>query len=268
MKDMTTNIYVFNHKPTFISGLSSNYQPLLVGNFSLTHQNLFLGDDKGLNISDKNSYFCELTGLYWIWKNTSQDIIGSCHYRRYFTNKKEPLIYQIKRFFYNLVGLARLRSGLIVTNNTSLFTNYLISQSEVISILHNYDIIVPKPSWFKRSIQMQYQRHHKGDDLVLLESIMKELYPEYVTSYQQILDQKWFYAFNMFIMKNHDFQAYMKWLFDILFEFEQRVDLNSYDGYQKRVIGFLAERLFNVWIAHKKLKCKELDIIYFKNLKN
>lgn len=28
-----------------------------------------IGDDTGDNISDKNREYCELTGIYWTWKN-------------------------------------------------------------------------------------------------------------------------------------------------------------------------------------------------------
>lgn len=270
MSDITnlSKIYIFNHKPKFISELDSIYQPLVVGNYLLNNQNLFLGDNTGDNISSKNEYYCELTGIYWLWKNTTQDIVGSCHYRRYFTYKSEPFWYKIKRLLYPIVGLARLRKGLIVTSNTTLFSKHLITQSEINEILSNYDLIVPKPSWFKRSVKKQYQRHHNEGDLIILESIIEKLYPAYINSFNKVLEQKWFYAFNMFIMKNEHFQDYMKWLFDILFEFEKQVDLKSYKGYQKRVIGFLAERLFNVWVTYQNLTCKELDIIYFEKLKN
>ena len=45
-------------------------------------------DNRWENISTKNPYFCELTGLYWAWKNLDADFIGLVHYRRYFTRKE------------------------------------------------------------------------------------------------------------------------------------------------------------------------------------
>ena len=35
----------------------------------------FIGDNTGNNISIKNPYFCELTGVYWAWKNLDCDIL-------------------------------------------------------------------------------------------------------------------------------------------------------------------------------------------------
>ena len=47
----------------------------------------YTGDDTGENISDRNWNFCELTGLYWAWKNIEADYIGLVHYRRYFASR-------------------------------------------------------------------------------------------------------------------------------------------------------------------------------------
>ena len=45
-------------------------------------------DNTGDNISLKNPSFCELTGMYWAWKNLSADYVGLAHYRRHFGKKK------------------------------------------------------------------------------------------------------------------------------------------------------------------------------------
>ena len=47
----------------------------------------YVPDNTGENISVKNPYYCELTGLYWAWKNLDAEYIGLVHYRRYFTQK-------------------------------------------------------------------------------------------------------------------------------------------------------------------------------------
>jgi hypothetical protein len=35
----------------------------------------FTGDNTGENISIKNPFWCELTGLYWAWKNLDYDYL-------------------------------------------------------------------------------------------------------------------------------------------------------------------------------------------------
>ena len=66
----------------------------------------------------------------------------------------------------------------------------------------------------------------------------------------------------MFIAKKELIDEYCEWLFDILFESEKTINktLETKDKYNKRVYGFLSERLFNVWIKTKKLKIKELPV--------
>jgi len=71
----------------------------------------------------------------------------------------------------------------------------------------------------------------------------------------------------MFIMRWELFDAYMTWLYSVLFELEKRADIDRSDKYQKRLCAFMAERLQTVWINHQKLNTKELDILYFKKIK-
>ena len=64
----------------------------------------------------------------------------------------------------------------------------------------------------------------------------------------------------MCIMSKQLFDEYCEWLFDILFEVENRTDITKYDDYNKRLYGFLSERLINIWVLFKDLKVKEYPV--------
>lgn len=79
---MDIKVIVAAHKP-YRMPQDSMYVPLHVGR-ALDDQDLgWQGDNTGDNISLKNPYYCELTGLYWAWKNLKADAIGLVHYRRF-----------------------------------------------------------------------------------------------------------------------------------------------------------------------------------------
>jgi len=221
-------IYVVTHKDVNLS-LPKNYRLIGVG------QNLIFGedihDDIFDNISKKNQNYCELTGLYWIWKNVKDDIIGLTHYRRVFTEDD-----------INSVDL--------------------ISYDDAEKILNVYDIILPP--LFNNENQTVYEHScsaHIKKDIDNVRIIVLNKYPEYIESYDYIMNQKYEYGFNMFIAKKELIDEYLKWLFDILFELEKCSNLSGYDDYQKRIFGFISERLFTIWIYHNKLKIKELVVI-------
>lgn len=225
-------IYIATHKKAKLPKMDG-YIPIQVG--SDLHEDLgYIKDNTGDNISRRNPNFCELTALYWIWKNEKDtDIIGLSHYRRYFFNNKK--------------------------NND--FDN-ILSIEKIDKILDKKDIILPKKLKFgrKKTVKSQYYESHHTNDLLKCMEISDKLYPNYSRSFRKVLKRKYLYAFNMFIMKKEDFDSYMEWLFSIFSELEKEIDLEKYDSYNQRVFGFLSERLFNVWVLNNKLKIKEITV--------
>jgi len=267
MTESKLKIYVFYYKNGPVLKLSPFYQPIMACKSKLNGKTEFQGDDTGENISDKNKYFSELTGIYWVWKNTRQNVTGSCHYRRYFTAKPEPFLYRMKRLLYFPAGLYKKRFGLIYTKNTKIFDKRIINQKETQELLQKYDAILPQARKLNYTVETHFKRYHDISDLNLIESIIKEKHPSFIEAFHDVLKEKRLYANNMFILKDEHFQEFMTWWFDLLFEFERRTDLAKYTGYQQRILGFIAERLLNVWFKHKQLNCIELPVIYFKHFK-
>ena len=212
------------------------YVPIHVGKAINNIDLGILGDDKGDNISEKNPTFCELTALYWAWKNSFFDdskYCGLVHYRRFFKGYKSKLKDQ-----------------------------YIASQDEILNELKDVDVIIPKKrNYYVETIDKHYKNAHHEKDLIETRKIILEKYPDFVNSFDVIMNQKKLHLFNMFVMKKELFYEYCEWLFSIIFELEKRIDISNYSPYQKRVFGFIAERMFNVWVLNKKLKVKELKTI-------
>ena len=267
MHNSSIKIFSFYYKPGKIITNDPIYFPIFSGKNDSFKTCSIPGDDTNDNISHKNKYYSELTGIFWVWKNTRQEIIGTCHYRRFFTTQPEPFLYQLKRLLYFPVGLHKKRFGLIYTKNTKIFVPKIINQIEIEFLLQKYDAILPQARKLKYSVETHFRKYHDINDLNLIESIIKEKHPDFLEAFQNVLKGKRLYANNMFILKNEHFQEFTSWWFEVLFEFEQRVNLNEYSGYQQRIMGFIAERLLNVWFSHKQLNCVELPVIYFKHLK-
>ena len=266
MSKPKVELFTFFYKKAPII-VDAPYVPVMAGNALSNAADTMAGDDTGENISDRNLYYSELTGIYWTWKNTNQDIVGSVHYRRFFTDKEAPFSARLKRFLYHFSGLYRQRFGLIYTRNVSLFSHAILTYNEVVELMNSYDVILPQRRKLRYSVRTQYERYHNKSDLKLMHSIITQKYPSYIHDFQDFLSSKRLHANNMFIMKRADFNRCMAWLFDLLFEFENRIKISDYTGYQQRIMGFMAERLFNVWFLHQDLSIKELPVIYFKHFK-
>lgn len=230
-------IIVATHKEFDTSILNEIYTPFRVGAINNDSDFGYCRDDFGDNISKKNPNYCELTALYSAYKNYagSSSYLGLVHYRRFFVRNSVLSFFNFK---------------------TSILTDI-----DIETLLDSYDVILPRKRRYPFvTAKRHYQKNHNSNDLKLMESVLSDKYPEYIESYNSVMNRSSLHLYNMFIMNTNNAVAYCNWLFDILFELERKVDISDYDAYQSRIFGFLSERLLNVWVHHNSLKVKSLDV--------
>ncbi len=184
--------------------------PIQVG--KALHPELDLGfqcDNTGDNISDKNGSYCELTALYWAWKNLPKDIeyVGLAHYRRYL-DINDRIIDRIQE---GLIVIPRIKAL-----NTDLFTDISLytSMEDACMLLNSILDIVPA----KRDIVVDYFFNNNK------------------------LSQ-----YNMFLMNCDDFNDYCTFVFKIIGAYEAISFTYPYTR-QRRVVGYLSESLLGLWI--------------------
>ena len=201
----------------------------------------YIGDNTGVNISEKNPYFCELTGLYWGWKNVECDYIGLSHYRRLFSNKS---------FAYRLVHKK---------------FDCILNKSEAEELLKRYDVILPKKrNYYIETLYSHYGHTHYAEHLDETRKIIDEYYRDYINDFDIVMKRKSAHMFNMFIMKKNLADKYCKWLFSILNKLEDKIDVCRYDSFEARLFGRTSELLLDVWLEHNELKYKEIPYIYME----
>ncbi len=219
------SVYVAAHKLYNVIEME-DYIPLQVG-AELNPKLPYQPDNTGDNISFKNKNYCELTGIYWIWKNCEESVKGLVHYRRYFKGKKG-----------------------------------ILNSDEIKAILKEYDIIVAKPEYLRESAYEEFALHSGyAKDLDLLRTAVEKIDPTVLAAYDEVFAGNKLHLYNMFITSKEEFDRYSSWLFAVFDELEQHIDMTGYTPYQQRLYGFLSERLLNVWIKHNSLKIKQLKVI-------
>ena len=190
-------------------------------------------DNDGENISEKNQNYCELTALYWAWKNLEAEYIGLCHYRRHFKGHS---------------GNDKWEQIMTGTDAEKLFKKAPV-------------ILPKKRNYYIETNYSQYVHAHHSEDLDTTRQILSEKYPEYVAAYDSSMKQTSGHRFNMMVMHRDLFDAYCTWLFDVLFELEARLDISDYSDYDARVFGFVSERLLDIWLETGKINYVEVPVV-------
>jgi hypothetical protein len=230
-------IYVATHKLTQVP-LSPLRKFLFVGvekNPTQPIEASYQKDNVGENISIKNNFYSELTGLYWMWKNANADIVGLEHYRRFFTQS-----------MFKVLSFSPLPDAVIEKD------------------MQRFDFITTKKIFHFGSNKKFYGNFHYAEDWEKVENIIAKIHPDYLPTFRYVSKLRWSYLYNMFIGKKKLVDRYCAWLFAIFNQLEPQLDLSTRTAYQKRVYGFLSERLFTVWLVHHKseLNIKERHVCF------
>lgn len=176
-------------------------------------------DCSGDNISVKNKNYCELTVLYWIWKNRLHSAsindggyYGLFHYRRWLDLDDA-----------DISRLARM----------------------------DVDAVLPYPTIHEPDIREHHERYLKHTDWNAMLQALRELSPEYYAAYETVFSQEYLYNYNILIAKAAVFRQYCEWLFPILLRVEE---LSVPKGGERadRYIGYIGENLLTLYfICHR-----------------
>lgn len=247
-------ILVATHKP-YAMQKSDLYLPIQVGKKQAKSQiGDFIGDDTGDNISEKNPVFCELTALYWAWKNLDAEYIGLAHYRRHFGNPKG-------HEGNDIVVSTDVQDVKTATKAIPKLQKTL-SRSATEKLLQSTDVILPKKrNYYIENLYDHYCKTMDPEPLIKVREIIAQQCPEYLIEFDLLKQRRNMHAFNMLIMKKNILNDYCNWLFPILFELEKQINTEGWSDFQKRYAGRVSERLLDVWINTNHIPYQELPVI-------
>ena len=273
---VSIKILVAHHKPGTVIG-SEMYLPIHVGKALSNYDLKMQGDNTGDNISQYNPTFCEMTAVYWGWKNLDADYIGLCHYRRFFTFRHNSLWVRgknmLKYAFCSSIGNAyRHGADFAYTDqiqlDAQLFEQDAISfEKKLYRYLDDYhpDIIVPTPYHFACRDNEGFFSVIGRDHIALLKELVKERCPECIESLEETLRSNVLYAANMAIFSRSLFHEYCSFIFPILMDHLETVKSREWcfdplkEKCYARISGYLAELLTSAFIRkllkeNKKVK--------------
>lgn len=200
-----------------------------------------LGDDTGDNISKKNGDYCELTGLYWIWKNDKSnpdDIVGLNHYRRYFC---KPCTESMQ--FMDIETMKDMLSQCdFIVNGDGTERDCIIDGGNDCNVYNGF------------------KSCHVVETLDLALEGVSVLFPDLFESMEyQIKKNCQLDICNMFITRKKYLDEYCSFLFPVLKYVEDNMNWSKeyLQGRKGRWAGFLSERLERAWIRSSNHTAKQ-----------
>lgn len=204
-----------HHKDPVLKGqyeLPSWIEPIQVGAALTDIRIAGLLDNTGDNISEKNYNYSEVTAIYWAWKNSREEYLGICHYRRMLLLDQEDFR-RIKEYDIN--------------------------------------VVLPLPFICYPDASGQYSRYISADDQDKMMQALKEVSYEYYNEALRIFKEPFLYNYNMFLADSHTFNDYCEWLFPILARAEELCEPAN-TVRRDRYIGYFAEVLTALYFMYNK----------------
>lgn len=225
-------IGVVAHKP-YEMPADSAYLPIWVGR----DEGLpigFYSHNNGDGIAELNETYCELTGLYWVWKNVKADFKGLAHYRRILSRRPSKDIHQV------------------------------LNTADYLCAFANADVLLPPKKTYPFATiashycnsKKGYEKIHQADlDSFLL--ALQRVHPSYKGNAQVILNSSKAHLLNIFCMKNELFDDYCTWLFPLMEDF---TSLRSDRIDQRRFVGAISEFAVDIWLSQNRVRIQEFNL--------
>ena len=197
----------------------AEYETTIQVGAALTEQRLEkdgLVDSAGENISSKNKQYCELTGLYWIWKHAKEDILGLVHYRRHFVLPDD--------------WAGRMQE-------------------------YGIDAILPVPLYLAPNVEGNYRERHLPEDWDCMMGYLKKERPDEYAQAEEVFRNNLLVPCNMFILRRNVLNDLCEWMFPIIDAVAACCGEHD-DVYQNRYLGFLSERLITLFFEMHRNRYK------------
>ena len=224
-----------------------------------------MANDMGGQRLEERSY-AEMRAHYWVWKNQLDrwDFIGFQHYRRlFYWPGVEPA-----DFDYQTRTFAKNRSATLLDVSHNRLLAYQsglghLDLAPVRALIGGHDIVTVRPwGW---SVAEQFKQAHPPEYWPELVRAMREL-PYWRTHPRHVdFNQRGFYPCNMFVMSRAEFANYMDFWWQVMQVFSARVQPPR-ENYQARLYGFLAERIFSLYLPQRRAENSHLKVVEIPHL--
>ena len=197
-------------------------------------------DNDGENISAFNASYSELTGLYWLWKNSDARYKGLVHYRRHFRTADKAKSHAGERF--ERIATSADYEGVFNESGAR--------------------IIVPKArNYVIETIGDHYRHTLPGEQLDAARDVLEKLHPSYLPAFDAEMAGTKAHMFNMLVAEAGVFDSYCSWLFPVLSNIECCLGAKKYDAFNARWPGRISECLLDTWLTTNSIVWAEMPTV-------